>query len=101
MRTARVLTSIPSPCRCVLWRFPAKWTSGSPKKTRQLNKLPRRHPQRPIEPDHLAVEVAVLDDVAHESGELLGPAEQLGEGDRGGEALLHLLGQRHQHRRVE
>src|SRR5947208_723263 len=78
MRTARVLTSI---------RLPAV---GAPPSA-------RRHAQRPIETDHLAVDVGVLDDVARERSELIGTAERLGEGNRGGEALLRFLGESHQH----
>ena len=36
-----------------------------------------------------------------EIGVFLGPAEALGEGDAGGEAVLHLLRQAAQHRRGE
>ncbi len=57
-----------------------------------LRDLPRRHPQRPIQPDDLAVEHAVLDDMAGEVRVLLGPAESLGVGDTGAEFLAGLLG---------
>jgi hypothetical protein len=42
--------------------------------------LARRHPDRPVEPDDLAVEHLVLDDVFDEIGVLLGPAEPWGKG---------------------
>src|SRR5215210_3366020 len=42
-------------------------------------RLPWRQPDRPVEPDDLAVEHLVLDDVFDEIGVLLGPAEPLGE----------------------
>src|SRR6187455_2456574 len=57
----------------------------------------RRHAQRAVEADHLAVEIAVLDDVARQRGVLFGLAQQLRERDRGGEAFLHLLGEPEQH----
>ena len=41
--------------------------------------LPRRHPDRTVEPDDLAVEHLVLDDVLDEIRILLGPAEPLRE----------------------
>ena len=41
----------------------------------QTEALARRHPQRAVEPDHLAVEHRVLDDVTDESGEFRRPAE--------------------------
>jgi hypothetical protein len=43
--------------------------------------LTRRHPDRPVESDDLAVEHLVLDDVYDEIGVLLGPAEPLRERD--------------------
>ena len=51
----------------------------------------RRHPQRAVEPDHLAVEHLVLDDVDGERGELVGPAEPARERDRVAERLARLL----------
>src|SRR3990170_1839702 len=61
----------------------------------------RLHAKRAVEPDHLAVEITVLDDVEHEGGELRRLAEQLGKRNRGGEALLRFLGKRREHRRHE
>jgi hypothetical protein len=43
--------------------------------------LPRRHPDRPVEPDDLAVEHLVIDYVFDEIGVLLGSAEPWGERD--------------------
>ena len=54
----------------------------------------RRHPQRAVEPDRLAVEHPVLDDVARQLRVLRRLAEALGEGHAGAELLARLLGQR-------
>src|ERR1700730_12516658 len=53
--------------------------------------LPRRQADCAIEPDHLAIEIAVLDDVLDEVGILIGSAEHFRKRDRGGERILHLL----------
>ena len=63
--------------------------------------LPGRHPQRAVEPDRLAVEHPVLDDLAGQLRVLRGPAEALREGDARAEFLAGLLGQCGQERRVE
>src|SRR4051812_11082932 len=53
----------------------------------------RRHPQRAIQADHLAIQVGVGDDMAGELGELFGFAQARRERDGGGQRLLHRLGQ--------
>ncbi len=60
-----------------------------------------RHPQRAIEPDRLAVEHPVLDDLTGELRVLGGQAEALREGDARAERLTGLLGQGREQRRVE
>ena len=65
------------------------------------NRLARRHPQRAVEPDRLAVQHRVLDDLAGELAVLLGPAEPRREGDARAERLALLLGQRGEQRGVE
>ena len=52
--------------------------------------LPRRHAQRRVEADDFAVEIAVLDHVARERGELRRIAELFRERQRRGEAFLRL-----------
>src|SRR4051812_18480 len=59
----------------------------------------RRHAQRPVQADRLAVEVPVLDDMACERRVFLRLAERLGEWHRRRKALLHFIGQTQQHRR--
>src|SRR6478672_7811433 len=61
----------------------------------------RRHPQRAIQADHLAIEVGVGDDMAGQLGELFGFAQARRERDRGGQRLLHGLGQLLHQRRGE
>ena len=61
----------------------------------------RRHAQRAVEPDRLAVEHPVLDDLTGQLRVLGGLAEALREGDAGAELLAGLLGQRREQRRVE
>src|SRR5438067_1121214 len=63
--------------------------------------LARRHAQRAVEADRLAVQHRVLDDVAHERRELARPAETRGKGDLRGERLALRLGEHREHRRVE
>src|SRR5258708_38890558 len=63
--------------------------------------LPRRHADRAVEPDHFAVEIAVLDDVQNEVGKLLGPAEHLWKRDCGRKRVLHLMRQPVHHRGAE
>ena len=53
--------------------------------------LLRRHPQRAVEPDRLAVQHRVGDDLGDELGVLVGAAEAGGEGDAGAERLALLL----------
>src|SRR4051812_19485060 len=59
------------------------------------------HSQRSIEPNHLAVQHGVLDDVASQGGVLIGAAEARRERNAGTERLARLLGQAGHHRRVE
>src|SRR5690606_20723669 len=61
----------------------------------------RRHAERAVEADDLAVEVRVVDDGAHERGVLLGLAQPRRVRDGGRERLARLLGQAGEHRRVE
>src|SRR5258706_12608894 len=61
----------------------------------------RRHAQRAVEADHLAVERTVLDDRRGKVGEFLGLAEALGERDARGQRGLHFFGQLLQERRQE
>src|SRR6267154_9988 len=51
-----------------------------------------RHAQRAVDADHLAVEIAVLDDVARERGILLRLAEHLRERHRDRETMAHFFG---------
>jgi hypothetical protein len=51
----------------------------------------RRQPDRAVEPDHLAVEHVVGDDLVHQLGVVLGRAQAAGEGHAGGQRVLHLL----------
>jgi hypothetical protein len=55
----------------------------------------------PSSADHLAIEVAVGDDVAGQLGELRRLAQARRERDRRGQRLLHGLGQLQQQRRGE
>src|SRR5436309_11050617 len=68
---------------------------------REGSALSRRHAERAVEPHDFAIEIAVLDHVAHQRGELRWLAEQFWKRHRGGQALLRGLGQRMQHRRRE
>ena len=54
-------------------------------RTERSARLLRRHPQGAVEPDRLAVEHRVGDDLADQLGVLLGPAEPRGERDAGAE----------------
>jgi RNA polymerase sigma factor (sigma-70 family) len=75
-------------------------TRGSPIPERRMI-LPRRHPDRPVEPDDLAVEHLVIDDVFDEIGVLLGPAEPWGERDLFAQRVAGVFGQAGHHRGVE
>src|ERR1700689_1003101 len=61
----------------------------------------RWHPQRAVQPDRLAVEHAILDNVAGQLRVLGGLAEALGEGHACAELVARLLWQRGEQRRVE
>src|SRR5215203_2323971 len=63
--------------------------------------LTRRHPDRPVEPDDLAVEHLVLDDVLDEIGVLLEPAEPLRERYLFAQRVAGAFGQAGHHRGVE
>jgi hypothetical protein len=63
--------------------------------------LPRRHAQRAVQADRLAVQVRVGDDVRGQLGELRRPAQARRERDRRGQRLLHGLGQLLHQRRLE
>src|SRR5712691_11419139 len=53
-----------------------------------------------VEPDHLAVQIRVLDDVPNECRELLGPAEPGGERDLRFQRGADVVAEQAQHRRV-
>ena len=57
----------------------------------------RRHPDRPVEADRLAVEVSVLDDLHRERGVFVGATETLGIGNLLSEAVLRRLRQAREH----
>src|SRR5690242_18204015 len=59
------------------------------------------HSQRSVEPNHLAVQHRVLDDMARQRCVLLGAAEARGERHARAERLARLLGEAGHHRRVE
>src|SRR6185312_17274620 len=63
--------------------------------------LSRRHAQRAVEADDLAVEIAVADAMHHQRGELARLAEPLGERYRSAERVLRFLRQGAQHRCAE
>ena len=63
--------------------------------------LLRRHADRAVEADRLAVQHLVLDDREREVRELVRDAEPRGERDAGAQRLAVLLGERRQKRRVE
>src|SRR6202050_914681 len=78
--------------------------SQSPHSTRvvrvllNIDRSARCHSQRAVEADDFAIEVAVFDHVADESGVLRRLSEQFWEWHRGGEALLRGFRQGVQHR---
>lgn len=57
----------------------------------------RLHSQGAVQSDDLAVEHGVLQDGLHELSVLIGVAEALGEGHRGSQFVLHLVGETCQH----
>src|SRR5262252_979880 len=63
--------------------------------------LPWCHTDCTIEPDDLAIEITVLDDVLDEIGILIRLAQPFRKRDCGCEGLLNLLWQAGQHRRGE
>src|SRR5919107_3241791 len=75
-------------------------TRGSPIPERRMI-LTRRHPDRPVEPDDLAVEHLVLDDVFDEISVLPGPAGPRGERDLFAQGFAGLFWQAGHHRGVE
>src|SRR5215472_10869706 len=76
--------------------YPASTKKGSgiafrsPKSAKLYPKLARRHADRAVEADVLAVEVSVGDHRQRQLGVLLGVAEALGERHGGGQRILHL-----------
>src|SRR6201999_555908 len=112
MRTWRVLvkavTSMVSSQMCVSGRpresgdpawIPA--CAGMSGASGNANSSPRRHAERAVEADHFAVEIAIVDAMHDQRGELARLAEALGERHRGAERILRLLRQSLQHRRAE
>src|SRR5581483_3405798 len=71
------------------------------KQTAAAQRLPGRHAQRAVQANRLAVQVRVLDDVAHERRVLGRPAEPRRKGDVRGERLALRFGQHREHGRVE
>src|SRR5437660_1005303 len=63
--------------------------------------LTGRHSQRAVEPDDLAVEHLVLDDVRDQRGELVRASEARGERHDAAQRLARVLGQVAEQRRVE
>ena len=52
--------------------------------------LPRRHAQRPVEPDRLAVQEAVRHDMLDQRGVFVGRTQALREGNAFAQAALHV-----------
>src|SRR5690606_26641531 len=84
---ARPMPRLPPDIRMVL---PASFFSVT---SSLLGWLSGRHADGAVEADRLAVEVAVLGDVLHEPGVLVGPPEPRGVGHLLSEGVLRLLGQ--------
>mmetsp|Transcript_6315 Transcript_6315/g.25625 ORF Transcript_6315/g.25625 Transcript_6315/m.25625 type:complete len:609 (+) Transcript_6315:468-2294(+) len=61
----------------------------------------RRQADGAVQPDDLAIEHVVGDDLVHELGVVLRPAQAAREGHAGRQRVLHLLGHAEQHRRAE
>src|SRR4051794_27271551 len=72
-----------------------------PRSARARLRLSRRHPQSAIQPDDLAVEHRVLDDVHRQRGVLVRAPEPRRERDLAAEGVAGLLGQAGEQRRVE
>src|SRR6476620_10558695 len=66
-----------------------------------FTRSPRRHAQRAVEADHLAVEIAVVDAMQDEGSEFARLTKALGKRHRGAERILRFLRQRAQHRRAK
>ena len=62
---------------------------GGSARSRAIWRLLRRHPDRAVEADRLAVQHRVLDDRAHELRELAGPAETRRERHHLAERILY------------
>src|SRR5437899_8195859 len=99
-------TSSPTPCRTKTWaRRSVPHALGAHVygtfRRRPRRPLPGRHAQRAVEPDGLAVQHRVLDDVARQRRVLARPPEARRGRDPGGQLLALVLGQHGEHGRVE
>src|SRR5437879_7825640 len=90
-------TSSPTPCRTTTWaRLSVPHALGAHAygtfRRRPRRPLPGRHAQRAVEPDGLAVQHRVLDDVARQRRVLARPPEARRGRDLGGQLLALVLG---------
>lgn len=71
MRVLRVLLNMNPKNDCGS-DFKLDWLNWKPSSLLRTHPLTRRHAQRAVETDHLAIEIAVLNHVAHQSRVLRG-----------------------------
>src|ERR1700692_1609469 len=86
MRTLRVLLRV-----VTLFIFSVHDLIRKPVLTFRDHALSRRHAQRAVEADYLAVEIAIADAVYRQRGEFTWAPQALGERHRGAERILCVL----------